>query len=118
MNAPRILHTAATRKAIPHAPAAFAVGDGLRASATSREDGAVTAAPDVIFVDRFFAPDLCATSRLLSDLAFRLACRGLSNDPAARLAPMETVRGRTRFLDRENDCGAGRRGRRRPAPRW
>jgi glycosyltransferase involved in cell wall biosynthesis len=32
--------------------------------------------PDIIFVNRFFHPDLSATSQMLSDLAFALAARG------------------------------------------
>ncbi|ATQ68909.1 MULTISPECIES: glycosyltransferase family 4 protein [Methylosinus] len=63
----------------------------------------MTAAQSVIFVNRFFAPDQSATSRMLSDLAFHLAgrgmnvsvvaSRGLYDDPDARLAPVETIRG-------------------------
>ncbi len=57
----------------------------------------------VVFVNRFFHPDLSATSQMLSDLAFRLAeagvevhviaSRQLYEDPAATLLPRETVRG-------------------------
>ncbi|MCC3244434.1 glycosyltransferase family 4 protein [Methylocystis sp. WRRC1] len=59
----------------------------------------------VIFVNRFFWPDHSATSQLLSDLAFHLArrgtnvsvitSRGLYDDPAADLPPLETVDGVT-----------------------
>jgi colanic acid biosynthesis glycosyl transferase WcaI len=57
----------------------------------------------VVFVNRFFHPDESATSRLLSDLAFRLAdcgmnvvivtSRQLYEDPGARLPPYEVIRG-------------------------
>lgn len=57
----------------------------------------------VVFVNRFFHPDESATSRLLSDLAFRLAQRGLSvvivtsrqlyENSAAQLPPYEVIRG-------------------------
>jgi colanic acid biosynthesis glycosyl transferase WcaI len=57
----------------------------------------------VIFVNRYFYPDESATSRILSDLAFRLAGHGLSvavvtsrqlyEDPHARLPSRETIRG-------------------------
>ncbi len=59
----------------------------------------------IVFVNRYFHPDQSATSRILSDLAFRLAGLGVSvtvvtsrqlyGDPAARLAPNEVVRGVT-----------------------
>jgi colanic acid biosynthesis glycosyl transferase WcaI len=58
--------------------------------------------PTVIFVNRFFHPDLSATSQLLSDLAFDLAAdrrvvviasRLRYDAPAARLPARETVRG-------------------------
>jgi glycosyltransferase involved in cell wall biosynthesis len=59
--------------------------------------------PRVVFVNRYFFPDQSATSRMLSDLAFRLAERGVSvavvtsrqlyEDPRAALAPHEVVRG-------------------------
>ncbi len=58
--------------------------------------------PTVIFVNRFFHPDLSATSQLLSDLAFDLAADRLVvviasrlryDAPATRLPARETVRG-------------------------
>lgn len=59
----------------------------------------------VVFVNRYFFPDESATSRILSDLAFRLAARGLSvsvltsrqlyGDPRASLPPVENIRGVT-----------------------
>jgi len=59
----------------------------------------------VIFVNRYFYPDQSATSRMLSDLAFRLAARGvrvavvtsrqLYEDPQAALAPQEVIEGVT-----------------------
>ncbi len=57
----------------------------------------------LIFVNRFFHPDLSATSQMLSDLAFGLAVCGhevhvvcsrqLYEDPAARLPEQELVQG-------------------------
>jgi glycosyltransferase involved in cell wall biosynthesis len=57
----------------------------------------------VVFVNRYFAPDQSATSRMVSDLAFRLVEQGLSvavvtsrqlyENPQAGLAPLETCRG-------------------------
>ena len=57
----------------------------------------------VVFVNRYFYPDESATSRLLSDLAFRLADEGIAvtvvtsrqlyGDPNAALAPEELTRG-------------------------
>lgn len=57
----------------------------------------------IVFVNRYFYPDQSATSRLLSDLAFRLANRGVSiavvtsrqlyEDPRAALAPQEVIEG-------------------------
>lgn len=59
----------------------------------------------VVFVNRYFFPDQSATSRMLSDLAFRLAGRGvdvavvssqqLYEDPRAALAQHEVVNGVT-----------------------
>jgi len=59
----------------------------------------------VVFVNRYFHPDQSATSRMLSDLAFRLAQRGVSvavvtsrqlyEDPRAALAPREEINGVT-----------------------
>ena len=61
--------------------------------------------PRVVFVNRYFFPDQSATSRMLSDLAFRLAERGVAvavvtsrqlyEDPLAALAPNEVVNGVT-----------------------
>ena len=57
----------------------------------------------LVFVNRFFHPDISATSQMLSDLAFFLATRGhqvtvitsrqLYEDAGARLPPIETVSG-------------------------
>lgn len=57
----------------------------------------------LVFVNRYFYPDHAATSQLLTDLAFDLAGRGAEvrvitgrqryDDPGARLAPAERVRG-------------------------
>jgi colanic acid biosynthesis glycosyl transferase WcaI len=57
----------------------------------------------IIFANRYFHPDLSATSQMLSDLAQRLAQAGIEvhvvtsrqlyEDPAARLAPREIVNG-------------------------
>jgi colanic acid biosynthesis glycosyl transferase WcaI len=59
----------------------------------------------VVFVNRYFYPDQSATSRMLSDLAFRLAAHGvqvavitsrqLYEDPRAALPPREVVEGVT-----------------------
>lgn len=59
--------------------------------------------PKVVFVNRFFHPDLSATSQMLTDLAFRLtaagvevhviASRQLYEDAGASLPPSEIVRG-------------------------
>jgi glycosyltransferase involved in cell wall biosynthesis len=59
----------------------------------------------VIFVNRFFHPDESATSRMLSDLAFRLARDGINvtvitsrqlyGDARAALQPLQTVNGVT-----------------------
>jgi colanic acid biosynthesis glycosyl transferase WcaI len=87
--------------------------------------GAAASTPRVVFVNRYFFPDQSATSRMLSDLAFRLAQRGvpvavvtsrqLYEDPRAALAPHEVVdgvsihrvttatRGRARLLGRALD---------------
>jgi len=73
-----------------------------------------SARPRVWLINRFFWPDLSATSLMASDLAFHLArrgydvaaiaSRGLYEDPAADLPPSETCKGvaifrvgRTRF---------------------
>jgi len=59
--------------------------------------------PQIVFVNRYFFPDQSATSRILSDLAFRLAARGLSvavvtsrqlyENPRAALPPREILSG-------------------------
>jgi colanic acid biosynthesis glycosyl transferase WcaI len=81
--------------------------------------------PRVVFVNRYFFPDQSATSRMLSDLAFRLAERGVAvavvtsrqlyENPRAALPPHELVngvsihrvatatRGRARLLGRALD---------------
>ena len=61
------------------------------------------AAAKVVFVNRYFAPDQSATSRLVTDLASRLAGRGIAvcvitsrqryEDPGAALPPRETIGG-------------------------
>ena len=62
-----------------------------------------TPAPRIVFLNRFFHPDLSATSQMLSDLAFGLAERGFDvqvitsrlryDDPTARMPARETIRG-------------------------
>jgi glycosyltransferase involved in cell wall biosynthesis len=57
----------------------------------------------VVFVNRYFFPDVSATSQMLSDLACRLVQQGmhvhvvcsdqLYDDPAAKLVPEETIQG-------------------------
>lgn len=86
---------------------------------------AMARVPRVVFVNRYFFPDQSATSRMLSDLAFRLAERGVAvavvtsrqlyEDPRAALVPHEIVdgvsihrvatatRGRARLLGRALD---------------
>lgn len=59
--------------------------------------------PRIVFVNRYFFPDQSATSRMLSDLAFRLAERGVAvavvtsrqlyEDPRAALACRESIHG-------------------------
>jgi colanic acid biosynthesis glycosyl transferase WcaI len=61
--------------------------------------------PRVVFVNRYFSPDESATSRMLSDLAFRLVERGVSvavvtsrqlyENPRAALPAQETINGVT-----------------------
>jgi len=61
----------------------------------------------VVFVNRYFSPDESATSRMLSDLAFRLAARGVSvavvtsrqlyENPHAALPAREVINGVTVF---------------------
>jgi glycosyltransferase involved in cell wall biosynthesis len=81
--------------------------------------------PRIVFVNRYFFPDQSATSRMLTDLAFRLAEKGLSvavvtsrqlyENPRAALPPYEVangvsiyrvstaMRGRTRLAGRALD---------------
>jgi colanic acid biosynthesis glycosyl transferase WcaI len=81
--------------------------------------------PRLVFVNRYFFPDQSATSRMLADLAFRLAERGVSvavvtspqlyENPRAALPPYEVangvtiyrvstaVRGRARLVGRALD---------------
>lgn len=81
----------------------------------------------IVFVNRYFSPDESATSRMLSDLAFRLAQRGVSvsvvtsrqlyQNPEAALPARENLRGvdvhrvwtathgRSRLLGRALDYG-------------
>ena len=59
--------------------------------------------PKIIFLNRYFFPDLSATSQILSEVAFDLAAKGhsvhvitsqqLYDKPAAQLPPKETVHG-------------------------
>src|SRR5262250_434664 len=84
-----------------------------------------SARPKIVFVNRYFHPDQSATSRMLSDLAFRLAERGVSvavvtsrqlyENPSADLPLREVIhgvtvhrvttatRGRSRLLGRAMD---------------
>jgi colanic acid biosynthesis glycosyl transferase WcaI len=65
--------------------------------------GAIGPDPRVVFVNRYFFPDLSATSQMLSDLAFRLAQQGIDvhvvcsdglyEDAAAKLPVAEIVQG-------------------------
>ena len=70
----------------------------------SRPDpAATTRRPRLVFVNRYFHPDLSATSQILGDLAFALAARGhrvivitsrqLYEAPDERLARREVVGG-------------------------
>lgn len=68
-------------------------------------DGGGPPPAKIVFVNRYFSPDESATSRMLSDLAFRLAECGVSvsvvtsrqlyENPRAALAPRESIRGVT-----------------------
>jgi colanic acid biosynthesis glycosyl transferase WcaI len=70
-----------------------------------RDRTGVTRPPKVVFVNRYFYPDQSATSRIVSDLAFRLAERGLTvavitsrqlyENPDAGLSPHDVLRGVT-----------------------
>jgi glycosyltransferase involved in cell wall biosynthesis len=72
-------------------------------SSTIAASGGQGARPKVVFVNRYFHPDESATSRMLSDLAFRLAAadvsvsvvtsRQLYDDPHALLPARELVGG-------------------------
>ena len=78
------------------------MGRAVLSESTGREG---TRQPGIVFVNRYFAPDESATSRMLSDLAFRLAGRGLPvsvvtsrqlyEDPKAALPPRESIGGVT-----------------------
>jgi colanic acid biosynthesis glycosyl transferase WcaI len=67
------------------------------------EPAGETQSPRVVFVNRYFFPDQSATSRMLSDLAFRLAARGvhvaivtsrqLYENPQAALPSQEAIGG-------------------------
>ena len=67
------------------------------------EKRSATHVPRVVFVNRYFHPDQSATSRMLSDLAFRLVERGVSvavvtsrqlyENPCAALPAHEVVNG-------------------------
>ncbi|MFA7665634.1 MAG: glycosyltransferase family 4 protein [Burkholderiaceae bacterium] len=73
--------------------------------------------PRIVFLNRFFHPDLSASSQMLSDLAFGLAKRGADvhiitsrlryDDPAARLPARERINGVT--VHRIWTSGFGRR---------
>lgn len=64
---------------------------------------ATTAANKVVFVNRYYYPDVAATSQMLFDLSCRLAQRGvqvhvicsdqLYDDPAVKLPAIETIHG-------------------------
>ena len=59
----------------------------------------------VIFVNRFFSPDISATSQMVSDIAFQLAAGGAEihivtsrlryDDPAVKLPTHEVIDGVT-----------------------
>ena len=70
---------------------------------TSRAHDAASRVRTVVFVNRYFSPDISATSQMLTDLAFGLARRGWRvrvvtsrqryDDPGARLPPREILDG-------------------------
>jgi colanic acid biosynthesis glycosyl transferase WcaI len=70
---------------------------------TAADGGGGARPPRIVFVNRYFFPDQSATSRIVSDLAFRLAEHGVSvavvtsrqlyENPRAALAPREVIRG-------------------------
>ena len=74
--------------------------------------------PRVVFVNRYFSPDQSATSRMLSDLAFRLVQRGVSvtvvtsrqlyEDPRAALSRREVINGVTVYRVSTATCGRSR----------
>jgi colanic acid biosynthesis glycosyl transferase WcaI len=76
---------------------------GERAHTPGMKAGAGPRGPKLVFVNRYFYPDESATSRLLSDLAFRLAALGVNvavvtsrqliDDPQAGLPAHEVVSG-------------------------
>jgi glycosyltransferase involved in cell wall biosynthesis len=79
--------------------------DAARGLIASLDGFAAMSSPRIVFVNRYFAPDQSATSRMLSDLAFRLAERGVAvavvtsrqlyEDPRAALPPYEVINGVT-----------------------
>jgi colanic acid biosynthesis glycosyl transferase WcaI len=93
-------HTAGSLPAPGRAPD---MNESSSQDASAAATGA--AANQIVFVNRFFHPDESATSRMLSDLAFRLARQGLSvtvitsrllyNEPGANLPRYEIVQGVT-----------------------
>ncbi len=76
----------------------------------------------IILINRYFYPDLSATSQMVSSLAFELAARGVAvhaiasrqryDDPAAALPRHESVRGVTIHRVGTSRFGRGRLGRR------
>ena len=104
----RLAADAALRERLRAAGAAMVVGNGefTFAAYVARLAGVLqvpAARPKVVFVNRYFHPDESATSRMLSDLAFRLAAAGVSvsvvtsrqlyDDPHALLPARELVGG-------------------------
>lgn len=71
----------------------------------------------LVFVNRFFHPDISGTAQMLGDVAFHLAARGhevtvitsrqLYQDPAARLAERENVAGVEVFRVKSTSFGRG-----------
>jgi glycosyltransferase involved in cell wall biosynthesis len=100
---PGFLTKALSPEGIRHATQACAVRGRSAASIAPRRARVVSEGRKIIFVNRFFAPDQSATSRLLSDLAFHLASRGMNvavvasrglyDDPGAALPAFETIDG-------------------------
>jgi colanic acid biosynthesis glycosyl transferase WcaI len=85
--------------AVSDRPVTAAIDSRTRHPAAQVERGT----PKIVFVNRYFSPDESATSRMLSDLAFRLADRGLPvcvvtsrqlySDANAALPQHESLRG-------------------------